>query len=189
MISLTPSELDRFWSKVNRTNNPDDCWIWTASLTKKGYGNFNLRRLKIQLAHRAAYLIANGELPNNLLVCHTCDNPPCCNPNHLFLGTIQDNSDDCSRKGRQCCGQRRSEVIKKRFVDNPDLLRGVNNPQAKLTEDQVREIRRLYASAPKCNVRNKRMSENGLTNLSRRFGVSISVIKSVVSKTTWKHVV
>ena len=91
--------MDRFWDKVDKTG---ECWIWTASKNKKGYGRFGFGS-RAQLAHRVSWLLSNGEIPDGMLACHTCDNPPCVNPSHLWLGTQKDNVVDMSSKGRHGC--------------------------------------------------------------------------------------
>lgn len=104
---------EKFWSKVNRSNN-DSCWNWTAGKNTTGYGLYSLDspgwlyertgRLKTQLlAHRVAWYIQNGDIGTdhaNNHVCHKCDNRLCCNPNHMFIGSIYDNVHDMIDKGR-----------------------------------------------------------------------------------------
>lgn len=96
--TLTDNQIARFWSKVNKRGS-DGCWEWSACLQSKGYGyvNFNGRQL---LSHRVAYFLSTDVQPGKLCVCHHCDNPKCCNPDHLFLGTISENNTDMFSKGR-----------------------------------------------------------------------------------------
>jgi len=97
-ISLQRSKqwLSNFWSKVKKTRG---CWVWYAARNNMQYGQIFLNG-KVRYAHRISYEIANGPIRNGLWVLHSCDNPPCVNPNHLFLGTHTDNVQDCIRKGR-----------------------------------------------------------------------------------------
>lgn len=88
----------RFWDRVAK-RAPDECWPYTGSTRANGYGRLRLHG-KYELAHRLAYRFSVGEIKDDLNVCHTCDNPPCCNPNHLFLGTDVDNARDKVAKGR-----------------------------------------------------------------------------------------
>lgn len=83
------------------------CWNWTGGLNKDGYGIFSLGRKKKVRAHRWSYMHFIGEIEGKLLVCHTCDNPRCVNPEHFFLGTHRDNNNDMVRKGR-CWAQKLS---------------------------------------------------------------------------------
>lgn len=98
------------------------CWLWTAGCKTEGYGVLRVNG-KYVAAHRVSWQLHNGTIPDGLCVCHHCDTPPCVNPNHLFLGTRKDNTDDCIKKGRKC------------------ILVGIESPRAKLTDDQVRFIR------------------------------------------------
>lgn len=92
------STEERFFHYVDK--RPGGCWIWTASTFGEGrYGAFGIARKTI-CAHVYSYIIHKGPVPRGMFVCHTCDNPPCVNPDHLFLGTIQDNTKDMINKGR-----------------------------------------------------------------------------------------
>lgn len=119
---------ERFWTKVAITANPDKCWEWQAYLDTHGYGHIGIggRKGKEVAAHRVAWELTHGEIPNGLWVLHKCDNRSCCNPNHLFLGTPLDNSQDMVAKGRG--------------------MRGEGHYNHKLTAEQVQYIRTKYAS-------------------------------------------
>lgn len=118
---------ERFLEKVKR-GGPDDCWEWTASRTHNGYGRFKIASWKTVHANRVAWALEHGTDPGDLIVRHSCDNPPCCNPAHLLLGTVADNNADKLERGRHRNGK----------------LGGVRNPMARLTEADVADIvRRL----------------------------------------------
>jgi hypothetical protein len=93
------SDADRFWARVQK-GTADECWPWAKHCNRYGYGTLWSRSGERLLAHRFAYTLAKGEITTGLFVCHTCDNPRCCNPAHLWLGTPKDNNDDKIRKGR-----------------------------------------------------------------------------------------
>mgnify|MGYP001618256634 CR=1 FL=1 len=89
--------MDRFWSKVDM--NPHHCWEWLRSTDNHGYGQFSLNR-RPRKAHIVSYMLTKGEIPKGQKVRHTCDNPPCVNPDHLILGTQYDNVRDMVTRGR-----------------------------------------------------------------------------------------
>lgn len=93
------SAMERFWSRVDQSRGTDSCWPWTGCVKPGGYG-FIMHKRRARLTHRVALSGSLDEQPN-MMACHRCDNPICCNPNHLFWGTAQDNNDDCSAKGRK----------------------------------------------------------------------------------------
>lgn len=99
---LPQNVSDRFWNNVDRSSK-DGCWPWLKWCDTTGYGRFSLRN-KGHAAHRFAWELAYGPIPDGLWVLHKCDNPPCVNPAHLFLGTHRDNMDDATTKGRMRSG-------------------------------------------------------------------------------------
>lgn len=147
--SIRTNPQIRFWAMVSK-GSPDKCWPWTGFRGRKGYGHFSNHHFyyggKFMHSHRWAWEYTYGEVPKDLQVCHKCDNPPCCNPNHLFLGTNSDNQQDSFRKGR----------VK---------IRGEYGRNRKLTKEQVEQIRSL----PEC-VTGKaiaRMFSIGASQVSR----------------------
>lgn len=95
-----PTELERFWAKVDQSPGPEGCWTWTSTRNHRGYGLFRVATDKQVSAHRYSYQLVNGPIVDGSFVCHTCDNPPCVNPAHLWSGSQSDNMQDRNRKGR-----------------------------------------------------------------------------------------
>lgn len=141
----------RFWAKAH---SGDGCWEWHGSITK-GYGMI-LFEGRNQYAHRVAWILTNGPIPDGLQVCHRCDNPLCVRPDHLFLGTVSDNMQDMYDKGRG------------------NKPQGASHPNAKLTDDQVEEIRR-------------RAVKGNYKTLAREFGVTFPTIRCVVDGTRYRR--
>ena len=116
-----PADPASLWDRV-AVGDPQHCWPWLGARTAKGYGRITIGG-KEWRAHRLAYTLTKGEVPPDKVVRHTCDNPPCCNPAHLELGTVLDNNHDAIKRGRKV------------------VFRGMRNANAKLSDDDVRRIR------------------------------------------------
>jgi hypothetical protein len=99
----------RFWSHVDKT---PDCWLWTAARTPLGYGVAVAENRRITKAHRLAWELTNGPIPDDMYVCHACDNPSCVRPAHLFLGSQGANMRDARAKGRTASGRRNGSVTR-----------------------------------------------------------------------------
>lgn len=160
-------DIIRFLKKLDRNGN---CWEWQGTISEYGYGRLNLNT-KMVFAHRMAYELQYGEIPNGLLVCHKCDNRKCCNPDHLFLGTPQENTDDRVRKGRSTRHPKRLKVYKPKLI-------GENHPSHKLTNNQVDEIRKRYAWFG--------VNGDSSIKLAKEFGVSNQLINQIVNNKSRK---
>lgn len=147
------SDLDWFWNQIDRTSS---CWNWLGWKTKKGYGELRFEGRTVR-AHRLSYELKKGDIPDGLFVLHRCDNPSCVRPDHLFLGTLAENCRDRHRKGRTAFGSR--------------------NGWSKLTEPEVKSIRKLAATG---HLLQK--------EIASQFGVTSENIGHILSGKTWRHV-
>jgi len=117
----------------------DVCWPWNGTMLSNGYGVVKHKR-KPYKAHRASFIINKGEIPAGMYVCHSCDNPSCVNPNHLWLGTPKDNMHDKVAKDRQSKGSFHSESVKKSDLFKINFPKGERHGHAKVTDAQRHEI-------------------------------------------------
>lgn len=198
---LSQKLVARFWSRVD-VRGPDDCWLWTRG-TVNGYGQFRVGKRKCG-AHVIARFLTTGEWRGEFCTCHNCpsgDNRLCCNPAHLWLGTEADNIADRGRKGRTNKGDKHWTRLHPEKVPRGDnhgsrlhpetvqrginhhthlhpekMARGEDNGSAILTEEQIREIRRLRAAGHKPGL------------LSAKFHVHRRTIWAIVTFRIWKHV-
>jgi HNH endonuclease len=156
----TQSLESRFWSKVNKT---DGCWLWTGATTNGGYGVIRGagRGSKLIRANRLSWELEHGIDAGDKDVCHTCDNPKCVRPDHLFVGYASDNVRDMVNKGRAGGGTPPGEA----------------HHRAKLTESAVRQIRSRYAAG-----------RDGLQTIAHDHGVSKKTIFNVVHGLIWRGV-
>lgn len=209
-VKLNERQLKNYWSKVDK-NGPlpdqsiekykglNQCWMWTASKIRNGYGQFMLN-FRMMKAHRVAYLIHHGTLDLSLCTCHSCDQPSCCNPEHLWQGTHKDNSADRVAKGRSATGDRSGARLyperlsrgkahwahkhpeKCRRGDNhPYRLNpllhahGDRNAATKLTQEKVQEIRSLKGLK----------SQQAIADT---FGVSQTLVSAILRREIWAHI-
>lgn len=153
--------LKRFWSKTRPRRN--GCIEWIAAKDKDGYGYFKLNNKQMH-SHRVSWILTNGEIPEHdsyhgYCVCHKCDNSSCVNPNHLFLGTAQDNIDDKIHKGRQ----RDSH--------------GENHPSVRLTDSDVISIRIMYETG-----------KHTMKSIGDKFGITRKHTGQIINRKRWSHI-
>lgn len=166
----------RFWPHVQKS---DTCWEWTAGRNEHGYGRLYYKG-KMTLAHRVSWELHNGSVPDGKFVLHHCDNPPCVNPAHLWIGDHTDNARDMAAKGRQVFQQhpeRAPRGERNRNHTHPETIRhGEVHPRAKLTNQDVLAIRSL------------RQTGRAMNSLAIEYGVTEATIKRIVYRKGWKHI-
>lgn len=164
MVGKRDTLENRLWAKIDKRSE-NECWPWLANKNNKGYGMIRAggKAEKI-LAHRVSYSLSKGDIPFGSIVMHSCDNPACCNPLHLSLGTMLDNCRDMDKKGRR--------VTVCNPLNIPPRHIGANHPHAKLTEEQAHEIKH---------------SKESTKFLCNKFELERSTIKRIRSGRGWKH--
>lgn len=155
-----PERLKVRFLRGIKINSQTGCWEWQKFRNRKNYGCMGIRlkgRSTVRMTHRIAWMIYKGEIPEGLQVCHHCDNPPCCNPDHLFIGTNRDNVLDCQRKGRA------------------NTLYGAKHGMSKLKDQDIIVICQLYALGFRQPV------------IATHFGIDQTNVSMIVQGKTWKH--
>lgn len=171
---LTPQEIERFWSKVDKTPGQGpkgECWLWTEAIYPSGYGRFWFGGHSYR-AHRIAYFLATGDrlIEPSIEVCHSCDFRACVSFEHLWKGTRLENHDDMKRKGRGIGGN--NHGLRK----HPECaFHGETHHSAKLNHEKAEIIRARWGQG------------ETMTQLGREYGISVSSVKKVVSRATWKN--
>ena len=151
-------QVKRFIQRLDTTSSPTGCWLWTGCRHHQGYGRIGWLGT-VTKTHRVAYTLFIGPIPDGMFVLHHCDNPPCCNPDHLYIGTQTDNMRD--RKER----------------DRHNAPRGSKAGPAKLTESDVLNIRKMLATSTATGV-----------ELAMRYNVTPSTISSIRLRKSWTHI-
>lgn len=159
--SLELDQLDsEIWNKFYQYTELDSgCWEWQGAISSGRYGHMWCVDKNVY-AHRISYALHYGPIPEGMLVLHKCDNTKCVNPDHLFLGTHQDNMDDCVNKRR--------------------IAHGSKNGQSKLNEEQVLEIKKELADSKDWHV---------VKTLAKKYGVHNTTIYKIRNGSTWSHIV
>ena len=155
-----------FWDRVAKT---EDCWLWTGSV-RAGYGRAIVDRRSVR-AHRRAWELTNGPIPDGMVILHGCDNRLCVRPDHLSVGTQADNIRDRDRKGHTARGDRHSSRTRRECRP-----RGSAHGNARLTEEAVRDIRARVARGEK------------MRDVGKVHGVSASTVMKIAHRTAWGHV-
>lgn len=154
---MNTTNIIRFWEKV-RKGNPDECWEWIGKPNQGGYGRFGHDRI-VRRASHVAYELTYGPIRDGNIICHSCDNPICVNPAHLWQGTHSDNHQDKARKGRS------------------HRLIGERNPNTPFTEEQILAIREDYKNNPR-----------PFRRIGMQLGVSGHTIADIIHRRSWSHI-
>lgn len=155
-MNWSQNDIKKLFSKINYPGNNVDCWLWVAGKDRNGYGDFRIN--KTYRAHRLVYEYYFGQIPLNMMVCHKCDNPSCCNPDHLFLGNHKINMADMKNKGRSAKGSKQGT--------------------SKFTEKDIADI-----ILDGYNYKYSSMSE-----IANKYSVSVTIISNILEGKFWSHI-
>lgn len=165
MSKVTAAE--RFWRRV-AVAGPDDCWPWIPDRGKGNYGGFWLNGTN-RKAHRVSWEFTHGELPVGVDVLHKCDNPPCCNPAHLFIGTDADNVADKCSKNRQAKGDRNGS-----YTHPEKRPRGERHGRVNVDHSQAQAIRERWETG-----------EASKSQIARENGISRPQVLKIIERRHW----
>jgi Mor family transcriptional regulator len=210
-VNVRSTLEDRFWAKVDKKGE-NECWEWKGAISG-GYGSFNYNGNGVH-AHRVVYILVNGKISDEVEICHICDNPSCCNPNHLFSGTHKDNMVDRVNKERsykpigekhpnteltwekvhtireRYCNGEKIPVLAKEFkLTRQQMFRIVNNIQWK--DDNYRPVYKHGNAKINWNIvhdiRNRYKKNEKQVDLAKEYSIDISTVNKIVSNETWKE--
>jgi len=160
---IEQKHIDLFWTKVNKT---DSCWNWTAAKCRDGYGLYSIKKLGQFKAHRFSLMSIGIDIPQGYVVMHHCDNPSCVNPAHLKPATVQENNKDKQNKRRQ------------------SFPKGTANAGAKLTDEQVRDIKLRARVGSRVGYNNG----SNIKEIAAEYNVIHETIRLIARGVTWDHI-
>jgi len=162
-MQIEQQYIDAFWSKVDKTT---DCWNWRAAKCRDGYGLYGIRHIGQFKAHRFSLMLSGVSIPKGYVVMHRCDNPSCVNPEHLKPATVQENNKDKQIKGRQ------------------SFPKGTANAGAKLTDDQVRDIKARAIVGSRVGYNNG----SNIKEIAAEYNVIPETVRLIARGHIWKHI-